>query len=139
LVLGLYSGPALKPSLWAGAKSQSSKTANDLGPLPTLKLQFVSLLSVARLHSSKAAIDLAPLGLHRRESLPHEHAGEPLKQQLGGAATSHPSYKKLNSEINGERRRQRDALLKKVREECDVENPLREIEQLFSGLSLART
>jgi hypothetical protein len=57
-----------------------------------------------------------------------------LREELGGAATNHPSYKKLNSEITCERRRQREALLKKVREEWDVENPLREIEQQLSGL-----
>jgi hypothetical protein len=46
---------------------------------------------------------------------------------------SHPAYKKLNSEISSERSRQRDALLKKLRKEWDVENPLREIEQQLSG------
>jgi hypothetical protein len=46
---------------------------------------------------------------------------------------SHPAYKKLNSEISSERSRQRDRLLKKLRKEWDVENPLREIEQQLSG------
>lgn len=57
---------------------------------------------------------------------------EVLKQ--AGTAPSDPAYKKLNSEITGERRRQREALLKKVREEWDVQNPLREIEQHLSGI-----
>jgi hypothetical protein len=48
-------------------------------------------------------------------------------------APSDPGYKKLNSEIINERRRQRDALLGKLREEWDVENPVREIELQLSG------
>lgn len=54
-----------------------------------------------------------------------------LKQR--GVGPSDPEYKRLNSEIIGERRRQRDALLKKLREEWDVENPVREIELQLSG------
>lgn len=54
-----------------------------------------------------------------------------LKQ--AGVAPSDPGYKKLNSEIINERRRQRDALLGKLREEWDVENPVREIELQLSG------
>jgi hypothetical protein len=57
---------------------------------------------------------------------------EVLKQ--AGKASSHPAYKKLNSGIVNERRRQRDELLKKLREEWDVENPLREIEQQLLGI-----
>jgi hypothetical protein len=46
---------------------------------------------------------------------------------------SHPAYKKLNSEISSERSQQRNALLKKLRKEWDVENPLREVQQQLSG------
>ena len=48
-------------------------------------------------------------------------------------ATGHPSYKKLNSEITGERCQQKNALLKKLREVWDIEHPLYEIEQQLSG------
>jgi hypothetical protein len=44
-----------------------------------------------------------------------------------------------NSEIISERRRQRDALLKKLREEWDVENPVREISSSSRGSSSTRT
>jgi hypothetical protein len=40
-----------------------------------------------------------------------------LKQQLAGAATNYPAYKKFNSEIISERRWQRDELLRKLRKE----------------------
>jgi hypothetical protein len=54
-----------------------------------------------------------------------------LKQ--AGVGPSDSEYKRLNSEIAGERRQQREALLKKLREEWDVENPVREIELQLSG------
>jgi hypothetical protein len=44
-----------------------------------------------------------------------------LQQQLAGAASSHPAYKTLDSEMISHMRRQRDALLKKLRKECEVE------------------
>jgi hypothetical protein len=62
-----------------------------------------------------------------------ELVGQRAALKQTGVPPSDPGYKKLNSEISCERRRQREALLKKVREEWDVENPVREIELQLSG------
>ena len=68
-----------------------------------------------------------------QHSAVRELVGQRATLKLAGVGPSHPEHKKLNSEIIGERRRQREALLKKLREDWGVENPVREIELQFSG------
>jgi hypothetical protein len=62
-----------------------------------------------------------------------ELVGKRAALKQAGVGSSDPEYKTLNSEIIGERRQQREALLKRLREEWDMENPVREIELQLSG------
>ncbi|KAL5347682.1 hypothetical protein ACLOAV_007091 [Pseudogymnoascus australis] len=59
---------------------------------------------------------------------------EELKHRSGGTVTTQPHYKALTSDIARERQRQRIALLKKLRDEWDLEKSVSDIELQLSGL-----
>ncbi|KAI9774180.1 MAG: hypothetical protein M1839_001882 [Geoglossum umbratile] len=55
-------------------------------------------------------------------------------RRFKGAATKQPRYGSLSSDIVNLRQRLRAALLKKLRDQWDVENPMNEVELQLSGL-----
>ena len=55
-------------------------------------------------------------------------------RRFKGAATKQPGYASLSSDIVNLRQRLRAALLKKLRDQWDVENPVNEVELQLSGL-----
>lgn len=63
------------------------------------------------------------------------HQREKLKRCLQNA-TKHPTYKKLNCEINKERQRQRHSLLQDVKERWEYEQPVRDVEQQLAGIDI---
>lgn len=64
---------------------------------------------------------------------------EKLKRRYAGTATKQPRYKALTNDIAKERQRQRVALLKKVRDDWDLESSVRDVELQLSGLKFEQS
>jgi hypothetical protein len=60
---------------------------------------------------------------------------EELKHSLPNA-TKHPKYKKLNRKINQRRQRLRDALLQKVKDRWEYEQPVHDVERQIAGIEV---
>ncbi|KAF2685708.1 C2H2 finger domain protein [Lentithecium fluviatile CBS 122367] len=60
---------------------------------------------------------------------------ERLKRALKNA-TKHPKYQELNRRINREKQRQRHALLQKVKEHWEYEQPVRDVEQQLTSTEI---
>ncbi|KAI9766699.1 MAG: hypothetical protein M1840_006343 [Geoglossum simile] len=87
-----------------------------------------SMLDVPVFRKSSQSVD----NHHRLRQLLEQRAR--WNRRFMGAATKQPGYGSLSSNIVNLRQRLRAALLKKLRDQWDIENPVNEVELQLSGL-----